>query len=106
MFDFIKKLFGGNKTELIQTALKNGAIIIDVRSTGEFAGGHIKGAKNIPLPNIAKEAVTIKKANKPVIVCCASGMRSAQAKSFLTSKGVEAYNGGSWQSLQNIINYA
>lgn len=83
MFDFIKKLFGGNKTELIQTALKNGAIIIDVRSTGEFAGGHIKGAKNIPLPNIAKEAVTIKKANKPVIVVLCQWYAQCPGQKFL-----------------------
>jgi rhodanese-related sulfurtransferase len=38
--------------------------------------------------------------NKPVITCCASGMRSGSAKGLLKSKGFDAYNGGSWTSLK------
>ena len=42
--------------------------------------------------------------NKPVITCCASGMRSGAAKNFLKSNGFkEVYNGGSWISLRNKI---
>jgi len=42
--------------------------------------------------------------DKPVITCCASGMRSASAKSILKSNGyAEVYNGGGWMSLQNKI---
>jgi rhodanese-related sulfurtransferase len=104
MFDFIKKLFGGgNKKELIQEALQRGALIIDVRTPGEFGSGHIKGAKNIPLQQIGKEAALLKKAGKPVIVCCASGMRSAQAKSILSTKGIDVINGGGWMKLQHLM---
>ena len=80
---------------------KKGAIIIDVRSPGEFAGGHIKGAKNIPLNEIGAKINEIKKLNKPVITCCASGMRSSQATSILKQNGVDTINGGGWQSLQS-----
>jgi rhodanese-related sulfurtransferase len=91
----------GNKSNSIQEFKEKGAVIIDVRSQGEFAGGHIKGAKNIPLNEIGNKINDIKKLNKPVIACCASGMRSSQATSILKQNGIEAINGGGWQSLQN-----
>ena len=91
----------GNKLNSIQEFKDKDAIVIDVRSHGEFAGGHIKGAKNIPLNEIGSKINYIKKLNKPVIACCASGMRSSQATSILKQNGVDTINGGGWQSLQN-----
>jgi rhodanese-related sulfurtransferase len=91
----------GNKSNSIQEFKDKDAIVIDVRSQGEFAGGHIKGAKNIPLNEIGNKINEIKKLNKPVIACCASGMRSSQATSILKQNGIDAINGGGWQSLQN-----
>jgi phage shock protein E len=91
----------GNKSESIQEFLEKGAVIIDVRSPGEFSGGHIKGSKNIPLNEIGVKINEIKKLNKPVIACCASGMRSSQATSILKQNGIDAINGGGWQSLQS-----
>lgn len=91
----------GNKSESIQEFVTKGAIIIDVRSPGEFSGGHIKGSKNIPLNEINAKINEIKKLNKPVIACCASGMRSSQATSILKQNGIDAINGGGWQSLQS-----
>lgn len=90
----------GNKKNSIQEYKEKGAVIIDVRSKGEFDGGHIKDAKNIPLNEIRNKINDIKKLNKPVIACCASGMRSSQATSILKQNGIEAINGGGWQSLQ------
>jgi phage shock protein E len=95
MLGFIKKLFGQG-VDLIEK-MSEGAIIVDVRSPGEYAGGHVKGSKNIPLDKISGKMETIKKWNKPVITCCASGMRSGSAASILKQNGVEAYNGWSWQ---------
>ena len=81
--------------------MKQGAQIIDVRSPGEFSGGHIKGSVNIPLQSLQSSMGKIKK-DKPVITCCASGMRSASAKSILQTKGYQnVHNGGGWSSLQN-----
>lgn len=91
----------GNKSQSIQEFIAKGAIIIDVRSPGEFAGGHIKGSKNIPLNEISTKIDEIKNQNKPVITCCASGMRSSQATSILKQNGIDALNGGGWQSLQS-----
>lgn len=89
------------KSESVKEFMDKGAVIIDVRTPGEFQGGHIKGSKNIPLNSIGNQMDSIKKLNKPVIACCASGMRSAQATSILKSNGIEAMNGGGWSSLQN-----
>ena len=91
----------GNKSQNIQEFIAKGAIIIDVRSPGEFSGGHIKGSKNIPLNEISSKIDEIKKQNKPVITCCASGMRSSQATSILKQNGIDVINGGGWQNLQS-----
>ncbi len=91
-------LFGGGK-EKINEALENGAVIVDVRTPGEYSSGHVKGSKNIPLQNINGSIDRLRKLNKPVVLCCASGMRSGQATSVLKQHGVEAYNAGSWTSL-------
>ena len=100
MLAFLKKLFGGSSVDYAEL-VKNGAQIIDVRTSGEFAAGHIKGSKNIPLNTLGNQIESIKKLNKPVIACCASGMRSAQATSILKSNGIEVMNGGGWSSLEN-----
>lgn len=94
----LSSLFG-NKKKKIEDFISRGAIIVDVRSKGEYDSGAIPGSKNIPLQTIASKIDTIKKWNKPVIACCASGMRSANATSMLKAKGIEAINGGGWFSL-------
>jgi len=101
MITFLKNMLGigpgANYSELV----KNGATIVDVRTKGEYMGGHIKGSINIPLNAIESDLSKLRK-DKPVITCCASGMRSASAKSILKSKGfTEVYNGGGWMSLQS-----
>lgn len=101
MFEFLQTLFG-TKTDY-KELVKNGAQIIDVRSKNEFSGGSVKGAVNIPLDVLRANFSKIKK-DKPVITCCASGMRSASAKSILKGSGyTEVYNGGGWMSLRQKI---
>jgi len=78
-----------------------GAIIIDVRTKGEFSHGNVKGSVNVPLDKINDRINEIKGENKAVIAVCKSGMRSGQAASVLMRNGVEAYNGGSWTSLDS-----
>lgn len=103
MIDSIKSLLGiGSKTNY-KELIENGAQIIDVRTRGEYAAGHIKGSINIPLNELSTQIKKLKK-EKAIITCCASGMRSASAKSQLKSLGfTEVYNGGGWYSLQNKI---
>jgi phage shock protein E len=104
MMNGIKQLFGiGPKADFAQL-VKDGAIILDVRSKGEYAGGHIRGSINISVDTLANNLDKLKDKNKPVITCCASGMRSASAKNILKSKGyTQVYNGGGWYGLQQKI---
>ncbi|GLB52805.1 rhodanese [Neptunitalea chrysea] len=97
----LDKLFGGNKADQIKDFIARDAIIVDVRTSGEYSGGAIPGSKNIPLQSLSGKISTIKKWNKPVITCCASGMRSANAASVLKSNGIEVMNGGGYMSLYN-----
>jgi rhodanese-related sulfurtransferase len=101
MFESIKNLFGPGVD--LQEKMNEGAVIIDVRSPGEYQGGHAKGSKNIPLDRIGNKMETIKKWNKPVITCCASGMRSGSAATMLKSNGIEAYNAGPWQKAAKLV---
>ncbi|MEO8147806.1 MAG: rhodanese-like domain-containing protein [Bacteroidia bacterium] len=103
MIQLLKNVLGlGPKADL-KELFRNGATVIDVRSKGEYQGGHIKGSVNIPLNNLQNHLSKLKK-DKPIITCCASGMRSASAKGLLKSNGFdEVHNGGGWMSLQNKI---
>jgi len=83
--------------------VKNGAMILDVRTPGEFRSGHIKGSINIPLDEIKNKTTELKNKNKVIITCCRSGNRSGMAKSMLQSAGIECYNGGPWNVLDNQI---
>ncbi|MEZ4297084.1 MAG: rhodanese-like domain-containing protein [Polyangiaceae bacterium] len=76
--------------ELVQ----NGATLVDVRSPGEFSSGHIDGAINVPVGDIERHLDRIPK-DKPVILYCASGMRSSAAAATLKGKGyTEVFNLG------------
>jgi phage shock protein E len=100
MIQFLRKLFGlGPATDYAQL-VSEGAIIVDVRSSGEFANGHIEGSINIPVDALASNLNKLKDKNKVIITCCASGMRSAAAKGILKSNGyATVFNGGGWSSL-------
>lgn len=75
--------------------------IVDVRSEGEFAGGHVEGSINIPLDTVPNRIEDFKNMSKPLIMCCLSGGRSGQAVGFLQQNGVEEiYNGGGWSDVQ------
>jgi phage shock protein E len=100
MLNFLKSLFGGDSANKWDGIKEKGAIIIDVRSPGEFASGHAKGAVNMPLDQLNSKVAAIKKYQKPIILCCASGMRSGRAIALLTSKGIlDLYDAGSWKNL-------
>ena len=86
----------------MKNIIKNGALIIDVRTSEEYKGGHIKGSLNVPLDEIGKAMSWLIK-DVPAVVVCASGSRSEEAVRILKANGFEkVYNGGSWDSLGNI----
>lgn len=85
--------------------IANGATILDVRTKEEYAMGHIRGSVNIPLQALTVASLAHLKKDKPVITCCASGMRSASARNILLSQGfANVYNGGGWAGLQSKLN--
>lgn len=94
-------LNGGSQAKEL---LANGAVIVDVRTPQEFTGGNVKGSKNIPLAELDSNVEKIKSWNKPVVLCCASGMRSGQATRILKSAGVECTNGGGWLKVNGLVN--
>ena len=102
MITTLKKIFGFGPSVNYSELVQQGAIILDVRSKAEFSGGHIKGDINIPLNVLNNHLGQLKDKDKTIITCCASGMRSASAKSILQSHGYKnVHNGGGWSSLQN-----
>jgi len=69
MINTIKNIFGmGIKTDYAQL-VKEGAVILDVRSKGEFESGHISGAINIPVDQLVNNLYKLKDKNKPIITC-------------------------------------
>lgn len=77
----------------VQQKLENGEQlnIIDVREVDEYQSGHIPGSKNIPLSLFEYRVNELPK-NKPYIIVCLSGGRSAQATMYLESHGYDATN--------------
>lgn len=76
-------------------------LIIDVRSPGEFATGHVRGSVNVPLDRLADDiAKAVPDKSAPVILCCASGGRSGMACSFMQQMGYQQVsNGGSAEAV-------
>ena len=85
--------------KIVPTLMNQGAQIVDVRSEAEFAYGHKDGSINIPL-GVLKNRMKELDNTKPIILCCASGSRSAIARSILMAKGFKnVHNAGTWRSL-------
>ena len=82
-----------NTEEIIKN---NQGTIVDVRTLGEFMGGSVSGAVNIPLNEIPQRINELKEMKAPLVFCCASGNRSGQATNFISRQGIECVNGGSW----------
>ena len=100
---FFQNLFGNGSAELRQL-LSQGAVILDVRTPEEYKSGHIAGSRNIPLDTLPARISEIRQIKKPLVTVCQSGMRSSTARSFLESQGIPATNGGSWSSVNRMLN--
>ena len=64
-----------------------GAVLLDVRTPGEYRGGHIPGSKNIPLNSLEKVSSVARSKDTELYVYCQSGARSRQASSILQRMG-------------------
>jgi len=103
MFSTIKNLFSASPQVDLGELIANKAIILDVRTKGEYDGGHVKGSINIPLQTLNTQLSKLQK-DKVIITCCASGSRSSVAKRILQSNGFEqVHNGGSWMRVNQYL---
>lgn len=75
----------------LESALDDGAELLDVRERGEFGSGHVPGARHVPLSQVAARAREFE-GRGPVYVICASGGRSKRATALLRAAGVDATN--------------
>ena len=88
MFGF-SKVRSVSTAELVQKLTDKKAQLVDVREVHEYAGGHIKGARNIPLGQI--DSFTAPSTTK-IYLICQSGMRSKRAYKILDKKGLDVTN--------------
>ncbi len=98
---FLSNLFG-KRGPSAKELLAQKAVVVDVRTKGEFQSGHGKNAKNIPLDEVSGRIQEIRKWGKPVVFCCASGMRSGRASSIGKNAGIVCANGGSWSNVERM----
>jgi phage shock protein E len=98
---FLSFIFGGKKRQ-VEEYINKGAIILDVRTQREWGKGHLENSVHIPLDELNKRLNEVRSLNKPVIVCCESGVRSAKAAKFLNLNTIDAINGGGWISLNKL----
>lgn len=97
------QLFGGGPSVDLKSVIGEGAFLVDVRTPGEFADGHVKGSVNIPLDNLTKDIAKFRD-KKNIIVFCRSGNRSGMAKSLLEQQGFKnVINGGTWQNVAQFV---
>ncbi len=82
-------LFGGASLDMarVKEVVGAGAKVLDVRTPEEFAGGHVPGAINIPVQVLGGRISEVGPKDKPVVVYCRSGGRSASAASMLKQAG-------------------
>jgi len=72
-----------------QTLVEDGAFLLDVRTTGEYADGHIDGAVNIPVSDLESRLAELPEKDASIVVYCKSGIRSSRAKKMLEEQGFE-----------------
>ena len=103
MFGIFKNMFAPTDNSGLEEAVKNGALLVDVRTPAEFSAGSVKGAVNIPLDKVQSQLSKFKN-KKNIVVFCRSGSRSSQAKRILEQNGFQnVINGGTWENVNKLI---
>ena len=98
-----QQLFGTGTAVDLKNIIDEGAFLVDVRTPGEFADGHVKGSVNIPLDQVSSQLAKFKD-KKNIIVFCRSGGRSSQAKTILEQNGFTyVVNGGTWDYVSRFV---
>lgn len=96
----IRVIRSNARKKLVREKLAEGAKVVDVRTPGEFGGGHYPGALNIPLDKLSNKMKKLGSKESSIVVYCASGSRSRVAVSRLRAAGFkDVINGGSLSGL-------
>ncbi|WP_428775462.1 rhodanese-like domain-containing protein [Vibrio sp.] len=96
-------VFASDRADKGWQLIEQGAMIVDVRTPGEFASGHLDNAINFPLSEIEQHFADIDK-TQSIVVYCRSGNRSGKAYDYLVSQGfTNVHNGGGLQEMQAAI---
>jgi phage shock protein E len=94
---FITRSKGSLSLDAAADKVSKGAVVLDVRTKGEFQSGHIDSAINLPLDQIDTQAmVQLSDPDQEILCYCQSGMRSSMAAKSLKSMGYKAHNLGSY----------
>ena len=103
---FLMKKSGQISAKDALEKLNAGALVIDVRSPGEFNSGHLAKAINIPVDEIETALPErVKDKDQVLLLHCASGMRSGVARGKLNGMGyANAFNLGSYGRAESILN--
>ena len=101
---FFNNIFSGSNNDNLANLVNEGAFLVDVRSSDEFAEGNVKKSINIPLDQVSSNLDKFKGKEK-IVVFCRSGNRSGLAKAILEQNGfTNVTNGGTWQNVNEVIN--
>jgi phage shock protein E len=91
---FVLKVASGNRGDVrgeeARKLVAGGARLLDVRTSREFAAGHLPGAVNIPLGDLDRRLPSLGPKDRPVVAYCRSGQRSGIAKRLLMANGFTA----------------
>ena len=92
LWPYLRRATGGpsvNPSQATQLINREDAVVLDVRDPGEYGAGHILGAKNLPLSRIDSGGADLagKRKDRPVILYCEGGNRSAKAAAVLKGQG-------------------
>ena len=100
----VVKLMAKTKADEKVTAkekIRQGALVLDVRTADEYAAGHFENATNIPVQELAARTSELGDTNRPVVVYCAAGVRAEKAKGILQQAGFrDVTNAGGLSDLQ------
>lgn len=104
MFGLFKNKLANTEDDSLADEIKNGAFLVDVRTSREFSAGSVKNAVNIPL-NELETSIHNFDGKNAVVVFCQTGNRSASAIRTLEKHGFrQVFNGGGWRSLSKLVN--
>jgi phage shock protein E len=100
MYKALKQLLGIKPSVNYAELLRNGAIVLDVRTPSEFNQAHIDGALNIPIEKLRDNLHQLAR-QTAIIACCADGSKSWYAKNLLDANGYRlVIDAGDWLKLQ------